>query len=135
MGYFQEIGKLAFSVTGAVLGGGVSAVGSFAKIKTIEEIGENMYTMSKDSGRMLGQAVDGVFGIAHGALALDRGIASKGVSDLAQPAGAFIKRGAGIVKEAGAGVAGVCKGAIARDREQMASSAKDIAKAAAKVVL
>jgi hypothetical protein len=82
LGLFKELGNLAGIVTGGVIGGTISLVGDVTESRFIKEIGEGIYSASKNTGKLVGQVADGAVGVVGGVILSDSSAVEVGFDQL-----------------------------------------------------
>lgn len=131
MGFFKELGELAGSVVGCVVGGAVSIVGDIVDSDTIREIGECTYRVTANTGTQIGKFADGAAKCV-GAIVNDDGKkfedGAKEMFDTA--AETVVGIGSGIVKTINVGVEGI-DAVLSGDDEKAIEVGKRIVKIAA----
>lgn len=90
MGLFGDLGKLAGTIVGGVVGGATELVEDVVDSDFIREIGQGVNRVSVNAGKTVGQAADGVIGIAKGSITQDSYIADEGLENLGDTVGRIV---------------------------------------------
>lgn len=131
MKFLKDLGVLAGTVTGGVIGGAVSLAGKAVKSDFIEEIGEGIYNATLASGKILGEAASGAADLVTGMVTSDESKRDEGFRDLGTAVGTTAK-GVGngiasIIQNGG----DVIDGALEGDKNRVSEAAKSLVKTAA----
>lgn len=130
MGFFGELGKFAGTIAGGVVGGATELVGEIVGSDFIKEVGQGVNRASINAGKTVGQAADGVAGIAKGIITKDSYTTTEGLDNLGDAVG---RTATGMVKGVGYiaknGVKTV-EGVIEGDNQKALNGAKNLAKVA-----
>ncbi|MDR1560015.1 MAG: hypothetical protein LBS84_10025 [Clostridiales bacterium] len=110
MGIFKPLGEMVFGVAGIAVGGAVSVIGKVTNIGIVKEIGDGIEAGGVKSGAILGQAVDGVFGVAEGVLTVDLQTAERGFHEITDTAKTVVVGAANNFASVASGVAGAVSG-------------------------
>jgi hypothetical protein len=131
MKFLKDLGVLAGTVTGGVIGGAVSLAGKAVKSDFIEEIGEVIYNATLASGKILGEAASGAADVVTGMVTSDESKRDEGFRDLGSAVGTTAKgvgKGiANIIQNGG----DVIDGALEGDKNRVNEAAKSLVKTAA----
>ncbi|MDR1538725.1 MAG: hypothetical protein LBU32_12170 [Clostridiales bacterium] len=128
MGIFKPLGEMVFGVAGIVAGGGVSLAGSLLNIGLVKEIGEGISKSGIKSGAIVGQAIDGAFGVTEGALMGDLSTLKRGAGEIAGSAVSIVSGAAINAANVLSGVAESVNALADGDKTRAASSAKKAVK-------
>lgn len=135
MGFFKELGQIAGTIAGGVLGGGTYLIGELLDNDFIKEVGESAYQATENTGKTIGQAADGAFSVVAGIIAEDEMMIDKGLEEIGEIATTTVSgfaQGATHLIENGAGVIdGLANG----DTDKAFESGRNLAKIAATSVI
>lgn len=128
MGIFGDLGKFTGSIVGGVLGGATELVGEAVGSDFIKDIGNGVNKASVNAGNTVGQAADGVVGIAKGIVKKDSCKTEEGLGQLGdaleRTVGGMAK-GIGYIAENGIGmIENISEG----DEEKAFKNAKNLVK-------
>lgn len=131
MGIFSELGKLAGIIVGGVVGGTTELVGEIVDSNFIREVGQGVNRASVNAGNTVGQAADGVAGIAKGIITQDSYAREEGVENLGDAVGRTaigMAKGVGNIAKSGFNT---IEGVIEGDKDKAIKGAKNLAKVVA----
>ncbi|PAB60214.1 hypothetical protein [Anaeromicrobium sediminis] len=135
MSFFKELGELVGTVVGGVVGGTTEIIGDIVDSDFVREVGKDVYRVSSNAGKTVGQAADGVTGVAKGIITQDIHAVDDGIEELGDAVGRTVVgmvKGVGYVAENGIDT---LEGVINGDTDQVIEGAKNIAKVAAVATL
>jgi len=131
MGFFKDLGEIAGGIVGGVVGGVTMGIGEIIESEFVKEIGESVATVSVNAGKTVGQAADGVAGVAVGIISDDSKMVEDGFSEIGDSATRTITgvcNGVGHIVESGVET---IEGIVDGDEEKIVNGAKKLVKVAA----
>lgn len=135
MGFIKDIGKLAGSVAGLVIGAPVYLAGEVTNSDFLREIGEGACKVTERTGEVLGSVTEGVAETVYGTVKKDRDMQTNGVEKVIESGGSYLEGiGKGMAKMVENGL-GTAEALIDGDTDKAVKMGTDIAKTIAVGVL
>jgi len=126
--FFEDLGEDIMGAAGEILGGVVKAAGEITGLEFIEESGDAISRVTKNTGKVIGNLTDNALGIGVGVITLDKDKVEESVNGALKTtvntANAVLDGAASAVNTGLEFIEGV----VNQDGEQVQKSAKDIAK-------
>jgi len=128
MGFLKNLGTVAGSIAGTVIGGTVGLVGEAVDSKFLKEVGEGVYQVSKKSGQLVGSFAEGTFECASGILTDNKEKVSNGFEQIVDATSeTVVNVGRGMVNVVGKSIETV-DAIIKGDNEKALEVGKDLVK-------
>jgi len=126
--FFESLGEDIMGAAGEILGGAVKAAGEITGLDFVEESGEAISRVTKNTGKVIGNLTDNALGIGAGAITLDKDKVEESMNGALKTT---VNTANGILNGAASAVNTGLEfigGVVNQDAGQVQDSAKDIAK-------
>ena len=131
MGFIKDLGEIAGSIAGAVIGGPVYLAGTIFDSELLKDIGDGAYHVTARTGRLLGNATEGVVEVVEGTVNDNKEQQKQGINKVIDSDATYAKgmiRGVGKLAETGIETTkAICDG----DTDKLIKCGKEIIKVAA----